>query len=256
MITETIKSIKIIAETTDFLIVYKPAGLIVHGGQGVKEEAMSDILVKKFPELKKVGEDPARPGIVHRLDKEVGGLLIIPRNQTSFLFFKNQFKERLIDKQYKALVYGKVIADQGIINFPITRSKQGDKMAALPLVGNKIYHNNHRRNLGNRQALLSAREALTEFFVEKRFINFTYLNVKIITGRTHQIRVHLNAYGHPIVGDNIYGSNKYHLKNKKLNLPRICLEATHLTFNDLLGQKQTFSHKLPTDFQNILNTIK
>ncbi len=249
------KKIKIIKNHDDFLIVYKPAGLIVHGGPGVKEKALSDILIAHFPSLKKVGEDPNRPGIVHRLDKEVGGLLIVPKNNNSFLFFKDQFKNRLINKEYTALVHGQVIKDEDSINFPIARSKKNGKMAALPLKIGQYKKKKSNRDLGNINSLLSAREAQTNFIVEKRLINFTLLKITINTGRTHQIRVHLGAYGYPIVGDNIYSGKKCRLKNKKINLNRIFLEADYLSFIDQHKKKQEFRQTLTTNLQSFLNKL-
>lgn len=241
----------IIDKTNDFLIIYKPAGLIVHSGPGVKEEALSDFLIKDFPEIKDVGEDLNRPGIVHRLDKEVGGLLIIARNNPSFSYFKNQFKNHLINKGYIALVYKKIDKDFDTINFPIARSKKTGKMAALPMSSNVDKNKPSNRDIGNIKSLLSSKQAQTKFTVLKRFVNYSLLKIKTSTGRTHQIRVHLGAYGHPIVGDNIYGGKKCRERNKKINLERIFLEANYLSFNN--QNKETFAYNL--DLPDKLNTL-
>lgn len=248
--------IRIIENQPNFLIVYKPAGLIVHSGQGVKEEALSDILSKKFPIIKTVGDDINRPGIVHRLDKEVSGLLIIPKNNESFLFFKNLFKNRIIKKAYIALVHGQIINDEASINFPIARSKKNGKMAALPL---KIADNKEKkgnRDLGNLNSLSLAKEAQTYFKVEKRFRNYTLLKILTSTGRTHQIRVHLSAYGHPIVGDNIYANKKCKIKNDKLKLNRIFLEANYLSFTYQDKTKWEFDENLSNCLNNFLIKLK
>jgi 23S rRNA pseudouridine1911/1915/1917 synthase len=250
---DLVKNIKIIADENDFFIVYKPAGLIVHSGKGVKEESLSDILSQRFPELKNVGEDPDRPAIVHRLDKEVSGLLIIPKNQTSFFYFKDQFKNHLITKKYTALVYGHILKEEGLINFPIARSKKGGKMAALPM---SINNENNNRNLGNQISLLSSKKAETHFSLMQRYVNYSLLKVKIKTGRTHQIRVHLSAYGHPIVGDNIYGNKKARLANKKHDINRVFLEADYLSFLDQKGRKYEYKLKISSDLQKILTILK
>ncbi len=247
-------NLKIIDNQTDFLVIYKPAGLIVHSGPGVKEEALSDILVSQFSQLKDVGEDPSRPGIVHRLDKEVAGLLLVVKNNDSFFFFKNQFKERKIKKEYIALVHEKIEKDFDTINFSIARSKKSGKMAAIP-VSKSVKNKLSNRDFGNIKSLMTAKEAETKFNVIKRYVNYSLLNIKISTGRTHQIRVHLGAYGHPIVGDNIYGNKKCKEKNKKINLGRVFLEANYLSFVDLNNNSFEYSLDLPNDLQNFIDNL-
>ena len=232
-----------IFENNKFLIINKPAGLLVHGANHIKEPTLADQLLKKYPELAKVGEDPCRPGIMHRLDKQVSGLMAVAKTQIAFNHLKKQFQDRTITKIYTALVYGKIERDEDEINFPIQRSSKGHKMAALPLTTKG-------------QATQEGRQAITEFEVIKRFINYTLLKVKIKTGRTHQIRVHLSAYGHPVVGDDLYGTRKTKEKNKKLNLGRIFLVANKLSFIDLNGKQKTFKIDLPEELKNFLKKIK
>lgn len=234
---------KKIFENDDFLIVNKPAGLITHGAPHIKEESLADQLLKDYPEIKNIGEDEFRPGIMHRLDKLASGLLIIAKTQEMFEHLKKQFQERKVEKIYTALVYGKIAKDEGKINFPIKRSGQGNKMAALPMT----YKG---------EAQEDGRTAITEFEIIKRYINYTLLKVKIKTGRTHQIRVHMAAYGHPIAGDDLYGAKKTKEKNKKLNLERIYLNATELSFVDLENKKQKFKINLPENFKKFLKIIK
>ena len=240
---------EIISETDDYLVINKPAGLAVHGGGNLQEPTLADWLIARYPKIKKVGDDPARPGIVHRLDREVSGLMVVAKNQKSFTSLKNQFKDRLITKEYVALVYGQLSKDEGVIDFPIKRSQTGHKMAAMPLQADKllIRHHPQNRDQGNINGWFKARTANTEFQVLKKFVNYTLLRVKIKTGRTHQIRVHFFAYGHPLVGDNLYVTPKTKIKNKKLNLGRIFLTADHLIFHDLKGQKQDFKIDLPAE---------
>jgi len=254
-------NVKIIQENKDYLIIYKPAGLIVHGGNGIDEPTLVDFLITKYPELEKVGEDPIRPAIVHRLDKEVSGLMIIPRNNSSFDYFKEQFKSRKIKKEYLALVLGKIDKDEGVIDFPIKRSSQGHKMAAIPK-SNKNYDSTNiekniaNRSLGNIRALESSRQAITEFLVLKKLINFTLIQIKLKTGRTHQIRVHFSAFGHPLLGDNLYGNKKSKSKNIKLKMNRIFLLANKLNFVDPDGKQQKIEIDMDEDLRAILKQVK
>jgi len=245
---------QIIFEDKNYLIINKPAGLAVHGGGNITEPTLADWLLASYPNIKKIGDDPARPGIVHRLDKDVSGLLAVAKTQIAFNNLKDQFKEREINKEYIALVYGSVANDDGEINFPIKRSQAGFKMAALPLKTADLLtrRNPKSRDQGNIEGLFKSRDAITEFKILKKFINYTLLRVKIKTGRTHQIRVHFFAYGHPLVGDNLYCTKKTKEKNKKIKLGRVFLVATHLSFRDLDDEKRDFKIDLPLELKNWL----
>jgi len=234
---------EIIEESKEFIIVNKPAGLLVHGADHLDEETLAEQLLVAYPEIKKVGDDPYRPGIVHRLDKLASGLMVIARTQESFYSLKEQFQKRQIKKYYTALVYGAIAKDKDEINFPILRSSKGYKMAALPetVKGEKN---------------IDGRNAISEFEVIKRYINYTLLKVRIKTGRTHQIRVHMSAYGHPLVGDDLYGTKKTKVKNKKVDLERIFLVADELEFKNLAGVDQKFKVGLPEELEVFLKKIK
>jgi len=242
---------EIIYETEDYLVINKPAGLAVHPGGNLEEKTLTDWLVVQYPKIISVGEDPVRPGIVHRLDKEVSGLMVIAKNNDCFFDLKEQFKSRTISKEYLALVHGRIINDDGVINFPITRSKSGHKMAALPAGSSDLLvrRNPKQRDQGNIKSWFKSREASTEFNVVKKFVNFTLLRVKIKTGRTHQIRVHFFAYGHPLAGDDLYCTKKTKDKNKKINLGRVWLIADHLEFTDLKKERQKFKINLPEELE-------
>lgn len=229
--------LRIIAETDDYLVISKPAGLVVHGGNGITEPTLTDMLEKKYPNLRKIGDDPARPGIVHRLDKEASGLLVIAKTNAMFDALKQQFKNRTVKKTYAALVYGNIIRDNDEINFPIARSAQGYRMSARPQ---------------NQEG----RTAATEFTVVKHFINYSLLSVQIKTGRTHQIRVHLAAYNHPLVGDTLYGTPRTKELNKKLGLNRIWLHAQTLGFSDLRGEWREFKSEVPEELKEMLKKAK
>ena len=206
-----------------------------------EDESLADLVLKKYPEIDGVGEGEMRAGIVHRLDKNVSGLIVVARTQVMFDALKKQFQERVIEKVYTALVYGKIEKEYDSIAFPIERSTKGYKMAAKPM-GTELTG--------------GVREALSEFEVIRRFINYTLVSVRIKTGRTHQIRCHLTAYGCPIVGDDVYSTAKTRIANKKLSLGRVFLHSTKLGFRDLDGEKVELESKLPLELEDLLNKVK
>ncbi len=234
--------LEIIAETPDYIVINKPTGLLTHVTLAKEKNSVASILSKKYPEIKKIGDDPKRPGIVHRLDKDASGLLVVARTQAMFEHLKNQFKKRTIEKEYSVLVHGKVAKDWDEINFPLSRSQNNDRMAAHP-----------EMMRGKVNAI--GKEAKTEFLLEKRFVNFGLLKVKIHTGRMHQIRAHMLAYNHPVVGDPLYFQKKRkHRWDDELG--RLFLHSTKLGFVDLEGNTQVFESPLPTQLSNFLKKLK
>lgn len=234
--TVVIGKVEIVAETKDYLVINKPAGLMMHPAEGATGPTVVDWLMKKYPAIKSVGEDPERPGIVHRLDRDVSGLVVIAKNQAFFDCVKDEFKKRVVQKFYVALVHGADLPEVGDINFRIERSTQGFKMAAKP-------------------TNQPGKVAVTLFTVLHRFHNYTLVRIQIKTGRTHQIRAHFSAYGHPVAGDDLYAGPKLKALNKKINLGRIFLTATELSFLDLKGERQTFTLEIPSDLQKFLTTL-
>lgn len=236
----------IIDEQKDFIVVNKPAGLVVHGSEAINrnsdEKTLVDFLLEKYPEIRKVGDDPWRPGIVHRLDRDASGLMVIARNQNAFEFLKKQFQDRTINKWYTTLVYGKISKQTDEITFPIERGRDG-KMNALP-------------KTVKGEANDTGRNAHTEFHIVTRFINYTLLKVKIKTGRTHQIRCHMAAYGNPIVGDKIYSTAKTRIKNAKVKLDRIFLVADELEFTAPDGERKNYKIDLPTELVEFMKIVK
>lgn len=224
----------VIFENDDFLVIDKPAGLAVHPSIGTPKGTLVNGLLARYPKIKGVGEDENRPGIVHRLDKEVSGLMAVAKNQKAFLFLKKQFQKREVKKEYLALVYGVINKDSGEIDLPIGRSKTTGVMAT----GGEGY-----------------KEAKTLFRVEKRFRNYSYLKINILTGRTHQIRVHFKSIEHPVVGDRIYGLKQYN-KFKDFGLSRVFLHSHKLGFKNIEGDPVEFISELPDELRAALKSIK
>lgn len=223
-------NLDIIYEDENFVVLNKPAGQVVHPTDSHPKGTLANALMAKYPEIKNVGEDTLRPGIVHRLDKEVSGLMVVARMQIAFDHLKSQFKNRKILKEYIALVHGAPPEHHGIINLPISRSKtQSGKMAAQT---NDI----------------EAKQAETEYEIMETYRNYTLLKLTPKTGRTHQIRVHLNAIGCPLVGDALYKPRKM----KLVDLGRIFLHSSRLEFSDLEGNIKIFFSTLPQELNFFL----
>ncbi len=238
--TKIFKKIKIIEDNDDFLIIEKPSGLLVHPTTKNETNTLVDWLLEKYPELRNIGEDPQRPAIVHRLDKDVSGLMLIPKTQKSFDYFKQLFKLRNITKKYTTLVYGEVRRDEDEITFPIGRSinKKGLFAAKSKTVSSEDKH------------------AHTAFNVIQKFKNYTLLEVQILTGRTHQIRVHLLAYGNPIVGDPLYLAKNRNFKTLSDKADRIFLHASNLSFIGEDGKKWEFESKIPKSMADFLKKLE
>lgn len=261
--------LKILFEDKNVMVIDKPAGISVHADARTtsKDTTIADMVLAYDKKLEKVGEPMTieykgkeikikRPGIVHRLDKETSGVLIIAKNQKTFLFLKEQFQDHSIKKVYKAFVYGNVsdpkasllTGKRGIINAPIGRSP-----------------NDIRMWTAGRGAREPIREATTEYIVLNRFTDpsptpslsrdganqnnkFSYVEVYPKTGRTHQIRVHMRYINHPVVSDPLYrGSNEL-----ALGMKRLALHAYSVTFRLPGGELKTVESPLPADFKKVI----
>lgn len=229
----------IVAETPDYIVINKQAGVVMHPAFGVTEPTLADALVGAYPELAHVGDDALRPGLVHRIDRDVSGVLVIARTQDMFEHLKAQFQNRIIEKEYIALVHGD-IAEDGFVDTPIGRSKtKSGKMAAHP-------------SREDAEEATDDKTALTEYTVLEHGMHYTLLRVRIHTGRTHQIRVHLTSIGHPIAGDVLY-----HVKRFKLrHMGRLFLHSALLKFFDLEGKQQTFEAPLPKELESVLESMR
>jgi 23S rRNA pseudouridine1911/1915/1917 synthase len=223
--------LKIIFQNKDIIVVDKPVGLAVHPGVNTSEKTLVDFLLEKFPEIKSVGDDPEiRPGIVHRLDKETSGVMIVARNQKTFEYLKGLFKNHQVEKKYLALVHGKLKEKEGQVEGEMGRSKKDFRKQAL--VRGKI-------------SVRKERYSLTHYKVKKEFEKYSLLEVSPKTGRMHQIRVHLHSIGHPIVGDKKYTFKEY----KKILAPRMMLHASSISFIGPGDKKYFFESETPKEFE-------
>lgn len=222
----------IIYEDNDIIAVNKPKGMVVHPGNGNPEGTLANAVMAKCKgSLSGIGGQ-IRPGIVHRLDKDTSGIIVVAKNDKSHINLSNQIKNREVKKTYIALVRGIVKENEATINMPIARStKDRTKMAVQK----------------------NGKEAITHFKVLDRFEEgFSLLEVKIDTGRTHQIRVHLAEIGYPIVGDYVYSNGK-----NPFGIEGQCLHAKKLEFIHPTGnQKIVLEAPLPEYFENVIKKLK
>ena len=222
--------IDIIYEDQDILVVNKPKGMVVHPANGNPDGTLVNAIMAKCKDgLSGIG-GKLRPGIVHRLDKDTSGLLIVAKNDQAHIKMSEQIKNREVKKIYIALVKGIVKENEATIQMPIGRSQQDRKKMAVRKDG---------------------KEAVTHFKVLKRYLHNTLLELKIDTGRTHQIRVHMAQIGHPVVGDMVYskGKNEFGVEGQMLHAKR--LEFMH----PITGKKMILEAPLPKYFEEILQKL-
>ncbi len=264
----------IVHEDPDFLIVNKPAGLLVHPDKhsaAAGETSVAELLLEQFPELAKVGiphlasplakakreenvsplseeggdkeggreKEPARGGIVHRLDREASGLLVVARTQAMYDSLIKQFAEHTIKKEYLVLVYGKINADSGTIDMPLQRYRDKARMFATktPDINRPTY------------------DAVTHWELVEQYPKTSLLKVTTETGRLHQIRVHLTHMGRPVVGEANYTVSRQ-TRAGVPKLDRLFLHAARLGFTELKGEQQEFESKLPKELKEYLERVK
>lgn len=244
--------LEVIYEDEDILAVNKPAGLSVHSDGRMKEETLVDWILKTHPEMRDVGEPldfargktftqsasgrftssiVERPGIVHRLDKETSGILVLAKNQDAFLFLKRQFQERRVEKTYNAFLHGELKEKEGVIDSPIGKSKRDFRRRAIGASASGVL-----------------REAITEYKVLKSAKEYTYAEAYPKTGRMHQIRIHFKSIGHPVVCDKLYAPKRLCL----LGFKRLALHARVLSIEVPSGKRLILEAPLPSDFERAL----
>lgn len=226
--------LNVVAETDDWIVLDKPAGVLVHPVDHNDEPTLVDALLKKYPSMAKIGAEPQRPGIIHRLDKDVSGLMVVAKTQAAFDGLSEQFRQRKIDKSYQALVHGIVARDEGDIRFKLARSVSQGRMAARP---------EHDE---------TGKVSWTHYTVLERTPGATLLKVNIYSGRTHQIRAHLFALNHAVFGDTLYV--KKNPERGQAKAPRLMLQSVHLSFRDpASGETKTFDLPPVPEFEQLLS---
>jgi 23S rRNA pseudouridine1911/1915/1917 synthase len=233
LVPEAGVEVPIVHEDEDLLVVDKPAGLVVHPGAGQRTGTLVHGLLARYPELVGVGTDPARPGIVHRLDKGTSGLLLVARTPAAYDALVVALSARAVHRRYRALVWGSLDAPRGLIDAPIGRSAREPTLMAVDERG---------------------KEARTRYEVQRGFVEpvvVTELACTLETGRTHQIRVHLRSIGHPVVGDARYGGARQSLPMGRPFLHAEVLELAH----PVTGVPLSFRSPLPPDLAVVLDGL-
>lgn len=224
--------LEVVYEDEDLLVVNKPPGMVVHPAHGVRSGTLVNALLHRYPDLDRSGSDQ-RPGIVHRLDKDTSGLMVVARNEATRDYLQKQFKARSVRKSYLTLLEGRLEPPEGRVEAAIGRDPRHRKrMTVFPP---------HQRG----------RDAVTLYRVLQLFERFTLAEAELKTGRTHQIRVHFSYLGHPVVGDTVYGRRK-----QTLPCPRQFLHAQRLAFR-LPGTSESveFTAPLPDDLRRVLQAL-
>lgn len=221
----------ILYQDADVVIVNKPCGMVVHPAVGNEDGTLVNALLYHVHDLSGIGGE-MRPGIVHRLDKDTSGLILIAKNDRAHAALSEQFKARTMEKHYRAVAFGHFSEDAGLIDAPIARHPvDRKKMAIVP----------------------DGKPSQTEWKVMERLKSATYLDVHLLTGRTHQIRVHMHSIGHPLLGDKIYAPNI----RTNVHIPRLMLHAYSLAFtHPATGERMTLYAPLPEQFETTLEKLR
>jgi 23S rRNA pseudouridine1911/1915/1917 synthase len=220
----------VVYEDPAMIVVDKPAGVVVHPAPGNERGTLVNGLVARFPELRAPDGD-LRPGIVHRLDRDTSGLLVIGRTLSAVADLQRQMQSRLTEKRYWLLVRGGIDEEEGVIDRPIGRDPQNRQRMAIRADG---------------------RSAQTHFWVCERYTGWTYVEALLLTGRTHQLRIHFASIGHPVAGDATYGrgATLHGLRRQFLHAHLLRLRSPHD------GEEHTFEVALPTDLQAVLTRLR
>ncbi len=223
--------IDIVYEDSDVMVINKPQDMVVHPAPGHYSGTLVNALLYHCKDQLSGINGEIRPGIVHRIDKDTSGLLMIAKNDKAHLGLSNMLKTHDITRKYHAIVHGRFSEDEGTVDLPIARSPQDRKKMAIVQGG---------------------REAKTDYRVIERFKNHTHVELTLHTGRTHQIRVHMKAIGHPLLGDPVYGPNK-----TLFGLDKQMLHAKVLGFkHPITGKELYFESELPTYFTTVIDRLR
>lgn len=230
--------LKIIYEDSELIVIDKPSGIIVFSEKKIKEKTITDLILKNRPYLKNIDKTP-RYGLVHRLDKDTSGILLIAKDNKTLEFLQGQFQKRKVRKKYIALVIGKLKDNEGKIETLLGRSQKDGKKQ-------KVY-------LPHEPNAKGKRKAVTKYKALQKFKDYTLIEVEIETGRKHQIRTHFAFLLHPIAGDKMYG-----FKNQSCpeGLKRQFLHASQLKIKMPDNKEITFKSELPSDLKEILKKLK
>lgn len=233
--------IDILYEDEHLIVINKRAGIVVHPAPGHYSGTLVNALLHHCPDIGSINGE-IRPGIVHRLDKDTSGTLVVAKNSNIHENLSMQFKSRTIKKEYLALVHGEMTFDSGSINLPVGR------------------HPVHRKRMSTKSR--KGREAETLWEVRERFKNATYIKVHLKTGRTHQIRVHCASINHPVIGDPVYctrktGSDLFNKQDLKKKVTRQMLHARRLKiFHPALQKEMTFESPIPQDMEECIKALR
>lgn len=234
-------AVTVLFENERLLVLDKGAGVQMHHGGSYAGITLSEWLLGHYPTLKNVGEDSLRPGIVHRLDRDTSGVVVIAKDNEAFQALKKLFQDRLVEKKYVALVYGQLSALEGKVDASLIRHPGDLKRRAI----------DPEQYTGTLPG--NTRTALTFYRVLTRYDEYDLVELSPKTGRTHQIRVHMTYLGHPVVGDKLYAFKEVK-RNNLLSPDRHMLHAGSLSF-ELFGEKYHFQSPLPKDFREVLLSL-
>ena len=227
-------ALSVLYEDEDVLVLDKPVGMVVHPGAGHPTGTLAAAVLAHAPGTAGVG-GPRRPGVVHRLDKDTSGLLVIAKTARAYESLTAQLADRTVTRRYRAIVHGRVTAKQGVVDAPIGRHPRDRvRMAVVP----------------------RGKRAVTHYAALERFSHFTYLDVRLETGRTHQIRVHMASLGHPVAGDELYGGRAARAP-LPVALPGLALHAAELAFvHPVTKSRMEFASPLPLRMERFLSHLR
>ena len=243
------EKIKILRETPEYLVISKPIGISVHPGAGERVQTVSNWLQEKYPEIKKLPwKTTERIGIVHRLDKDTSGILLLAKKPEALDFFQDQFKNRTVEKHYQTLVFGKPPQEQGSINALIRRDPKDREKQRVEFIDFGL-------DEAERKDSATEYKTIRAYNYKKQIL--TLLDIKLNTGRKHQIRVHMKYEGCPVLGDQKYFTKPSKRLSKELGLDRQFLHAVSLKFKSYPDRKEVeINDDLPEDLNVIINKLK